>query len=317
MSLMNYLAVRKARKQQQDLNLTPTQSTITLPAQKFRFPNPLTSLVILNDKENALLLSYNAFLFAAFYDVSAVIPSQFALIYNFNSLQIGLCYIPFGLGSLLAALVNGHLLDRNFARWCRKLNVPIKKGRQTDLRHFPIEKARLQIAIPATYITIALVLAFGWTLHYSGPLALQMVILFFTALAMSMAFNVTSTLLIDFYPKSSATATAANNLVRCWVGAAATAAVIPMVESWGRGWTFTALVAWLLATSPMLWGVYWWGMGWRGERRVKEEKARARVKEKRMREAGEERGEVEGGEIVTANVDTEVIRGEDEEKKVG
>jgi predicted MFS family arabinose efflux permease len=287
MSLMNYLAVRKARQKTalEDDDSATEANTIAPTKSKLRFPNPLSSLHVIMDPSNALLLFYNSFLFAAFYDVTAVMPSQFTLIYNFNSLQIGLCFIPYGCGSLTAALLNGRLLDRNFARWCRKLGIPIRKGRQTDLRKFPIEKARLQIAMPATYAVIFLVLGFGWALQYEAHLAILLVILYFTALAMSTAFNVTSTLLVDFYPKRPATAVAANNLVRCWIGAGATAAVIPMVESWGRGWTFTALCLFLLGTSPMLWAVYFWGEKWRERRRVREEKEEEE-KEKKRAEAG-------------------------------
>lgn len=162
MSLLNYLAVRKAR---QDLE-KPTdelQNEASLPPKrKTGFPNPLSSLKMLLDRENALLLFYNAFLFAAFYDITATIPSQFSRIYGFNDLQIGLCYIPFGCGSLCAALLNGQFLDRNFRRWCQKLGVEIKKGRNNDLANFPIEKVRLQIAIPAAYVCASMVLIFGW-----------------------------------------------------------------------------------------------------------------------------------------------------------
>ena len=293
---MNYLAVRKARDQQsQDLHRIQSDSTLA-PKPKMRFPNPLSSLHILWDKENAMILFYNGFLFAAFYDVTAVIPSQFAQIYNFNDLQIGLCYIPFGVGSLCAALVNGQLLDRNYARWCRRLGIQIKKGRQQDLGNIPVEKARLQIAIPATYITIALVLVFGWVLDVGGPLAVQLVLLFFISLTMSVAFNCTSTLIIDFYPMSPATATAANNLVRCWLGAGATAALIPMVNAMGRGWTFTALTLFLAATSPMLWLVYFRGMGWRKERRQKEEREKIKMKQKKS-------NTIEDGDDVKTRVD--------------
>jgi hypothetical protein len=289
---MNYLAIRKARKTSENTQ-QPDTSSLLPPKKKARFPNPLRSLHIIWDKENALLLFYNAFLFASFYDVGSAIPSQFAEIYHFNELQIGLCYIPFGLGSMSAALVNGQLLDRNFARWCKNLGVKIRKGRDQDLNSFPIEKARLQIALPAAYLTCALVCIFGWLIHYECPLAAVLVILFFTSLCMSMAFNVTSTLLIDFYPKSAATATAANNLVRCLLGAGFTAAVIPMIDAMGRGWTFTFLTLFLTVTSPMLWLVYFRGLGWRNER---VERERAVKEEKERKESGVEggnRGEVE------------------------
>lgn len=293
MSLMNYLAIRKARSTHPVGHLPSHEEVeaLTLNRKKTGFPNPLRSLYIIFEKENALLLFYNAFLFAAFYDVGAVIPSQFAEIYHFNVLQIGLCYIPFGCGSLLAAFSNGLFLDRNFARWCKRLKVKIKKGRDQDLTHFPIEKVRLQIAIPAAYSTAILVCIFGWILHIDGPLPAVLVVLFFTSYSMSVAFNVTTTLLVDFYPKSPATASAANNLVRCLLGAGFTAAVIPMIDAMGRGWTFTFLTLFLIATSPMLWLLYFRGMGWRQKRLAREACARKMEEEKTSRlDGGENRG---------------------------
>ena len=281
---MNYLAIRRAQK----LHTTDMLSTVeTRPPvevaqkKKFRFPNPLSSLYIIFDKENFLLLFYNAFLFAAFYDVTAAMPSQLEANYGYNELQIGLCFIPFGCGSLFATLTSGHLLDLNFARWCKNLGIKIKKGRNQDLSDFPIEKVRLQIAIPAAYVTSVLVCAFGWILDVSGPLPALLVVLFFTSFSMSIAFNVTSTLLVDFYPKVPATATAANNLVRCGLGAGATAAIIPMINAMGRGWTFTFLTLFLIATSPMLWAVWFWGMKWRTQRNEKERRFEQLREEKR------------------------------------
>ncbi|ETI20657.1 hypothetical protein G647_06999 [Cladophialophora carrionii CBS 160.54] len=299
MSLMNYLAIRKARKMHPDdqQSVAELRSQSGLGKKKtFRFPNPLRSLHVMFDKENALLLWYNAFLFAAFYDVTAAMPSQLEANYGYNELQIGLCFIPFGFGSLCAALTNGQVLDRNFARWCKKLGVKIRKGRNQDLSNFPIEKARLQIAIPASYVTAMLVCIFGWILDVNGPLPALLVVLFFTSLSMSMAFNVTSTLLVDFYPKAPATATAANNLARCGLGAGATAAILPMINAMGRGWTFTFLTLFLISTSPMLWAVYFWGMKWRTQRNERERKAQQAKEEKLHQSSSGEMGSFTDGE---------------------
>ncbi|KAJ9612927.1 hypothetical protein H2200_002868 [Cladophialophora chaetospira] len=293
MSLMNYLVIRKTQKLHPENEQSATEVRAKAEVgqkQKLRFPNPLRSLYIIFDRENALLLFYNAFLFAAFYDVTAAMPSQLEANYGYNTLQIGLCFIPFGFGSLCAALTNGQLLDRNFARWCRKLGVNVKKGRNQDLSNFPIEKVRLQIALPAVYVTATMVLVFGWILDVNGPLAALLVALFLTSFSMSIAFNVTSTLLIDFYPKAPATATAANNLVRCGLGAGATAAVVPMINAMGRGWTFTLLSLFLISTSPMLWAVYFWGMKWRKQRNERQRKAEEAKEEKHRRETGGESG---------------------------
>lgn len=302
MSLINYLTIRKARKM--SVNNEDDNSAQTKPAaKKFRFPNPIASLMIIFDKQNAMLLFYNAFIFAAFYDVTASIPSQFAEIYHFNELQIGLCYIPFGVGSMAAAIVNGRLLDVNFARWCRKLNVTIRKGRNQDLRDFPIEKARLELALPAMYIVSAGVLAYGWVLDINGPLAAVLVLLFVCAFNMGISFGATSTLLIDMYPKSPATATAANNLTRCLLGALTTGVLIPMINGMGRGWTFTLLALFLLVTSPMMWAIYFKGMKWREERRVKDEK-------KKLAKEARKASKIEDGGVEKSD---EVVETEDEQ----
>jgi predicted MFS family arabinose efflux permease len=322
MSLVNYLALRRARKSNPSTNLTRTESR-----KSFRRPprkpfNPLASVQLLADVETALLLLYNAFLFAGFYDLTASLPSLYAEIYHFSSLQIGLCYLSFGVGCSCAALSNGQLLDRNFRRWARQLNVEIKKGRQTDLKNFPIEKVRLQIAFPMLYTSCVLMLIYGWILEINGPLAAALVVLFFFSFCVTVAFNVTSTLLIDFYPKAPATATASNNLLRCLLGAGATGVITPMIDAMGRGWCFTFLSLFLVASSPMLWLIYFRGMEWREKRRLRTEKRDAENEKKR---AGKEEegnsGSDSGGNGKEATVppteggEAEVQAGREERQK--
>ena len=85
---------------------------------------------------------------------------------------------------------------------------------------------------------------------------------------------------MDIYPGRPATATAANNLVRCELGAAASAAISPIANAIGRGWAYTTLTLIFLAASPALWIIMRYGLKWRGERKVKEEKAEGKRKEK-------------------------------------
>ena len=80
-----------------------------------------------------------------------------------------------------------------------------------------------------------------------------------------------STMLVDLFPERPATATAANNLVRCLMGAAGTAVILQMVEGMGRGWCFTFIAGVVLVASPMIWALLRWGPGWREERRVRKE----------------------------------------------
>lgn len=79
-------------------------------------------------------------------------------------------------------------------------------------------------------------------------------------------------MLVDLYPYSPSTATAANNLVRCLMGAAGTAIIIQMIDGMGRGWAYTFVAATVYATSPLLWVVTKRGPKWREERRMRIEK---------------------------------------------
>lgn len=80
-------------------------------------------------------------------------------------------------------------------------------------------------------------------------------------------FNMTRVLMmddsqVDLYAGQAATATAANNLARCLLGAASSAAIIPMSDAVGRGWAYTilALLFVLSCIGPavsMRYGIEW------------------------------------------------------------
>ncbi|KAJ5176094.1 uncharacterized protein N7482_001971 [Penicillium canariense] len=264
MSLISYLKLRKASKE----GIEPPPNSRK---QKLQFPNPLQTLAIVFQKDIGILLFCNAILFAGFYDVSATIPSIFHELYGLDDLQIGLCYIPFGLGASIASILNGKFLDYNYRRIAKRLGFPVVKNRQTDLRNFPIEKARLEIAFPMLTIGSLSILAFGWCLNFGVHLAAPTTILFLMGLTLTGAFNTIGTILVDFYPTQAAKATAANNIVRCLLGAGATALIDPMLAAMGRGWCFTFVSLIMLATSPLLLLVIYKGPEWREERRLKEE----------------------------------------------
>lgn len=240
---------------------------------KLRFPNPIRTLSIVFQKDISLMLFSNAILFAGFYDVSASIPSIYNELYGLNDLQIGLCYIPFGLGATVASIATGKVLDFNYRRLAKRLNVPLQETRARNLQHFPIEKARLQVALPLLALGAFTIIAFGWFLDFGVHLAAPTTILFCMGLTLTGSFNTVGTLLVDFYPSNAAAATASNNLVRCLLGAGATALIDPMLSAMGRGWCFTFIALVMLSTTPLLWVVIRFGPRWRKTRQAKLESA--------------------------------------------
>jgi hypothetical protein len=219
--------------------------------------------MLLLQRECGYALLYSSILACSFYAILALIPSQFSSIYNFNELQISLCYIPFGVGALVAAFSRGQMIDANFQRHAKRLGVTVEKNRRTDLTGFPIERARLEVAVPTIILTTACTIGIGWMLqaqvHEAGPL----IMLFFVGFCASASLNCIAALLLDIYPGKAGTVAASNNLLRCLLGAGATAATVPMINGVGVGWALTIFGALNAVFMPLLWYIMREGPGWR------------------------------------------------------
>lgn len=109
-------------------------------------------------------------------------------------------------------------------------------------------------------------------------LAVPLILMFLAGFSMTAAFNCLSVMVVDLYPLSPSTATAANNLIRCLLGAGATGVIIYMIEAMGRGWAFTFVAGVVALFSPILWLLERRGPEWREARRVRAEEMK-RLKE--------------------------------------
>lgn len=187
MSLLNYLATRKAGKEAGN-ELERTSSRQSARSQrdelakkrKIGFPNPLATLKVCLEKDIGLLLLYNSIVYTAFYCVTSTIPQIFEQIYGFNTLQIGLSFLPFGVGAFLAPLMNGRLLDWHFRYTAEKAGMShlVDKKRAANLKDFPLEQARLYIALPLVLLGNVCILIYGWVLEVNANLAAPLVLQF-------------------------------------------------------------------------------------------------------------------------------------------
>ena len=249
-------------------------------SQKLRFPNPLRTLVVVFDKEMGLILVINSIIYIGFILPAATLGTLFKEIYGYNDLQIGLCYLPYGFGSCVAVVGQGYILDWNYRRMAKKMGFIISRRRGDDLSKFPIETARIQPIYPALTVGVASLIAYGWTLQVETSVAAPLVLLFLNGLLVPSSFNVLSTLIVDLYPQAPATATAANNLVRCLVGAGATAIIELIIQGVGRGWTFTILGLLIVGCMPGLVFIQKRGPKWRREKREKAERVELQTQDR-------------------------------------
>jgi MFS family permease len=236
----------------------------------------LETVKIIFTKEAGFVLGYIGIVFCSFYATTALIPSQFGSIYGFNQIQIALCYLPLGCGSLLAGFVRGRIIDARYKYHAKRLGMPLEYNRRVDLTNFPIERARLEVAIPTLALGSACSIGFGWMLQYKVNLSGPLIFLFIIGFCTSASINTVSVLLVDMYPGKAGSATAANNLVRCWLGAGATSGVVPMINKVGIGWTTTFFALLVFGFSPILWYIMENGPKWRRATKKRKEKQEAK-----------------------------------------
>ena len=219
---------------------------------KIGLPNIVPALKIAGNLDSFLVLLTNAFARASFYAITTDASASFYTIYGFNDIQVSLIFIPIDVGGAASALVMAKLIDWKFRRHERLVSIPIRARNSEDLTDFPIEKARLELGLPLYLAAASLIITYRWLLEFQVNIAGPIIVLFATSFVLSASMQVLSTLMVDLWPGRSGAATAANNLFRCEIGAAASAAIQPMINRMGRGWTYTTFAMISAVSTPLL-----------------------------------------------------------------
>ncbi|OAG39945.1 hypothetical protein AYO21_05818 [Fonsecaea monophora] len=191
-------------------------------------------------------------------------------------------------GGILAALLTGRVLDRDYRRTTTTTKdhipaIPNNDKSPIDLNlvgDFPIEQARLKSIFPLFGISCAATLGYGWSLHHQVhvhahaqahpdvPLAVPLLMTFLSGASQVSIFTICGTLLTDLNPNRSATVQASYSLIRCLLSAGGIAAVETLIDAVGAGWCFTvfALVVGVVCV-PLAVALRKWGPRWRIEAR--------------------------------------------------
>ncbi|KAJ6785064.1 hypothetical protein PWT90_05247 [Aphanocladium album] len=231
---------KKARHETDDLEgVSPDAPRASNTSFKFKPPNVLEAALMLFRKASGLLLWSSAIFFAGFYCITAAMPPLLHRRYHMTETEVGLMYLPIAGGSILAALIVGRAMTWNYKRHCALAGISFDRSRQTDMTNFPIERARLEIGLPLVVLSGACLIAWGWAVHFHAHIAVLCVIMVLLGIGLIGLSNSTNVLLVDMHPGRAGTATAANNLTRCLVGAGATAAIVPLQRAIGVGKAFT------------------------------------------------------------------------------
>lgn len=257
-----------------------TEKPLPKRRESISFKKAFSPLACILEKDIAILLAWGAVAYTAWSMVTSSTTTALLKGYPYlNEWQIGLCFLPNGLGCVAGSLCTGWLLDKSFKSAEARYRVEQGIYDEQDVykkRGFPLVRARLRLM---PYFSLALLFSLAlygpsfefndlrrqFSANLAAPLGLQFLIAF-TATAI---FNINSTLLIDCFPDRPASVTALNNLCRCLLGAAGVSVIQPMIDAVKIMKGFFIVTGIVLACTPLVWVEWKWGEKWRREREDK------------------------------------------------
>jgi hypothetical protein len=232
----------------------------------WHIPNPLATLKLLRFRDTAIVLIAYGINYTVYCCVQASLSTLFVDIYHVSGLVAGMIYLPFGVACALTAFTTGRLLDLGYRKTAAETGIVVEKDKATDLREFPIERARLRYVGFSVVLSAMFVMGYGWLLQARVSMVAPLVLQFFIGLTIQMVFTALNTLLVDVHPDCPSTAQAACNFVRCELAAACLAALDAMLQRLGPGWSFMIFGAALFLEALMLVLLQAKGMVWRQSR---------------------------------------------------
>lgn len=146
-----------------------------------RCPNFFAPFVYLLQMDVFVALTYGGLVYSCHY---AYLVSATRLLndhYGLTTIQIGLCFIPQGIGSVLGSHVVGKLLNWSFAKAVKRYeetNQAVIVDRTQIPLTFPIYRTRLRIIGPCFLLAQCITVVYGWLFHVNAPLAIPIVFQF-------------------------------------------------------------------------------------------------------------------------------------------
>lgn len=92
------------------------------------------------------------------------------------------------------------MIYSRYRHHAKKLEMRLEFNRDIDMSNFPIERARLEVALPTLAVGSLRMIAFGWMVQYKVNLAQPLVLLFALRFCVSAPLNTVTVLLVDIFP---------------------------------------------------------------------------------------------------------------------
>ncbi|KAF1800206.1 major facilitator superfamily domain-containing protein [Mucor lusitanicus] len=209
-------------------------------------------IVMLGDPTILIMTLYGSIIFASLFFLNPTITDTFQTLYNYNSWQVGLCYLCLGVGMICGSVLSGIYSDRII----RDL-----RNRRGSENVYP--ELRLKAVYPSFILIPAGFLIYAWTTEKHVAAYGPLIGLFVYAVGQMFAVNPSSVYYVDSKPGRSASAVSLNNCARSLLGAIVTIFSTSCVRSAGPGIVFTVLAAISVVNIVFVLLVKVYGRKWR------------------------------------------------------
>ncbi|KAK8127363.1 Major facilitator superfamily transporter [Apiospora sp. TS-2023a] len=250
----------------------------------------LAPLKLLGQPDVLLHLIFGGMIYAVWSMVTSSTTSIFKGHFGLDELEIGLAFLPNGVGTIVGSTIVGWLMTRDFRESEAAYNVAhgFPEDQKLPAKNipvdFPIERTRLRHLPWIAGLFVASTAAYGLSfLTEADPdpdtaqdwrIVVPLIMQFLVAATSNAVFALNQSLVSDLCPGQGAGSTAINNLVRCSLGAVGVAVVEMMVSSWGPVVTYVGLGIFVAVVATPFAVVNWiYGPGWRVARVTREREA--------------------------------------------
>ncbi|KAJ5142210.1 hypothetical protein N7526_003205 [Penicillium atrosanguineum] len=187
------------------------------------------------------------FQYAILTSASSIFNPRFNLT---TPLVSGLFYLSPGMGFLIGSVLGGKLSDRAVKKWIVKRN---------GVR---LPQDRLNSGLITLFLVLpGATLIYAWTLEEEvGGMPVPVIAAFFAGVGLLGTFNGLNTYSAEVMPHIRSEVVSGKYVVQYIFAAAATAAVEPLINSIGVGWTFTICVFFALIGGVFVFMIVRWGL---------------------------------------------------------
>ncbi|OJJ02830.1 hypothetical protein ASPVEDRAFT_132998 [Aspergillus versicolor CBS 583.65] len=216
---------------------------------KIIFIDPLKIILYLRYLPVLLTVYYAAITFGSLYVLNVSIEHTFGEPpYNFDTLIVGLLYIPNSLGYMVSSIFGGRWIDSIMVREAKKANRYDENGK---LVFRPEDRMRENAWLGAMLYPSALIW-YGWTADRGVFWLAPMIANFFFGIGSMLIFSMVTTMLTEFMPRKSSEGVALNNFMRNIFSCVGSFVTAPIINAIGNGWLFTIIGLVAFASSGVI-----------------------------------------------------------------